>query len=86
MGDNGIVLIDSSIPGDRDALYFFEEKKKTFCFLFYGTFFGLNCKCTCTKKRCYTLKLHIYVVFLQNITKLLVQIECISAAKRQKTK
>jgi hypothetical protein len=27
LGDRGFVLIDSGIPGDRDALYFFEEKK-----------------------------------------------------------
>jgi hypothetical protein len=30
MGDHGFVLLDSGIPCDRDALYFFEEKKKQF--------------------------------------------------------
>jgi hypothetical protein len=33
MGDHGFVLIDSGIPGDRDALFFFEEKKTIFSFL-----------------------------------------------------
>jgi hypothetical protein len=34
MGDHGFILIDSGIPGDRDALFFFEEKKTTFFPLF----------------------------------------------------
>jgi hypothetical protein len=33
MGDHGFVLIDRGIPGDQDALYFFEEKKLFFSFL-----------------------------------------------------
>jgi hypothetical protein len=32
MGDHGFVLIDSGIPGDRDALYFLQEKKHFFPF------------------------------------------------------
>jgi hypothetical protein len=32
MGDHGFVFIDSGIPGDGDALYFFEEKIPFFSF------------------------------------------------------
>jgi hypothetical protein len=39
MGDHGFVLIHSGIPGDRNALYFFEEKKRIFSFL-SKNFFG----------------------------------------------
>jgi hypothetical protein len=38
MRDRGFVLIDSDIPGDRDALYFLRERKP----FFPGTFFGSN--------------------------------------------
>jgi hypothetical protein len=30
MGDHGFVLICSGIPGDRDALYFLQERKPIF--------------------------------------------------------
>jgi hypothetical protein len=33
MGDHGFVLICSAIPGDRDALYFLQERKPIFSFL-----------------------------------------------------
>jgi hypothetical protein len=33
MGDHGFVLICSGIPGDRDALYFLQERKPIFFLL-----------------------------------------------------
>jgi hypothetical protein len=47
MGDRGFDLIDSGIPGDRDALYFLGENP---FFSSWGAFFWFKCNCTYTKE------------------------------------
>jgi hypothetical protein len=49
MGDHGVVLIYSGIPGVRDALYFLQEKK-TKIFSFLRNIFWLKCNYTRIKK------------------------------------
>jgi hypothetical protein len=64
MGDHGFVLICSGIPGDRDALYFLQERKPIFSFL--GNIFWLKCNYTHTKKLCYILNYIFMCFFAKN--------------------